>query len=168
MGCMALVKNHKEWSTTLFLLSSSNLHWDVFNSTYKQQNQVWSIILWRVPSFYSIMNPRCLSSRLKHKSLFADKSFGIFEGAQIWLNVYIPVHRLEKIITAFSFTNLPLPYLRTGSSKFVRWLLCNKHINYVVILSWVSCLYESIYVCTNKFTCPGWMFVSRKPYPKVY
>ena len=31
--------------------------------------------------------------------------------------------------------------------------------------SWVSCLDESMSAWMNKFTCPGWMFVPRKPWP---
>ena len=31
--------------------------------------------------------------------------------------------------------------------------------------SWVSCLDESMSTWMNKYTCPGWMFVPRKPWP---
>mmetsp|Transcript_27068 Transcript_27068/g.62251 ORF Transcript_27068/g.62251 Transcript_27068/m.62251 type:complete len:105 (+) Transcript_27068:506-820(+) len=30
---------------------------------------------------------------------------------------------------------------------------------------WVTCLDESMMIWTNKWTCPGWMFVLRKPNP---
>ena len=33
------------------------------------------------------------------------------------------------------------------------------------IAGWVSCLDESMSVWTNRWTCPGWMFVPRKPHP---
>ena len=33
------------------------------------------------------------------------------------------------------------------------------------ILSWVSCLDKSISIWFNRWTCPGWMFVPRKPHP---
>ena len=29
---------------------------------------------------------------------------------------------------------------------------------------WVSCLVESMSVWSNRWTCPGWMFVPRKPH----
>ena len=32
---------------------------------------------------------------------------------------------------------------------------------------WVSCLDEFIYICTNNFVCPGWMFVPGNPHHKV-
>ena len=31
----------------------------------------------------------------------------------------------------------------------------------------MSCLYELIYIWTDKFTFPVWMFVPRKPHPKA-
>ena len=31
--------------------------------------------------------------------------------------------------------------------------------------SWVSCLDESMSTWTNKYSCPGWMFMPRKPWP---
>ena len=31
--------------------------------------------------------------------------------------------------------------------------------------SWVCCLDESMSTWTNKYSCPGWMFVPRKPWP---
>ena len=31
--------------------------------------------------------------------------------------------------------------------------------------SWVSCLDESMSTWMNKYSCPGWMFVPRKPWP---
>ena len=31
--------------------------------------------------------------------------------------------------------------------------------------SWISCLDESLFIWTNEYTCPGYMFVPRKPHP---
>ncbi len=41
----------------------------------------------------------------------------------------------------------------------------NKHSAACFSPSWVSCLDESMSVWTNMWTCPGWMFVPRKPHP---
>ena len=43
--------------------------------------------------------------------------------------------------------------------------LFNKHMAEVFVPSWVSCLDKSMSIWFNKFTCPGWMFVPRKPHP---
>ena len=41
----------------------------------------------------------------------------------------------------------------------------NKNMNENSIPGWANCLDESMSVWTNKYTCPGWMFVPRKPWP---
>ena len=41
------------------------------------------------------------------------------------------------------------------------------HTKDVFIPSWMPCLDEYISIWSNKFTCPGWMFVPRNPHPKV-
>ena len=41
----------------------------------------------------------------------------------------------------------------------------NKNMAELFTPSWVSCLDESMSPWMNKYTCPGWMFVPRKPHP---
>ena len=43
--------------------------------------------------------------------------------------------------------------------------VCNTKLVEQFTLSWVSCLDESMSTWMNKYTCPGWMFVPRKPWP---
>ena len=52
----------------------------------------------------------------------------------------------------------------------VHRFVCNRHINYhsqscFFSSGWVNCLDESMSFWTNQWTCPGWMFVPRKPHP---
>ena len=42
----------------------------------------------------------------------------------------------------------------------------NKRMKEVFLAGWVSCLDESMSVWTSKWTCPGFMFVPRKPHPQ--
>ena len=41
----------------------------------------------------------------------------------------------------------------------------NKNMGEQFTPSWVLCLNESMSPWMNKYTCPGWMFVPRKPHP---
>ena len=41
----------------------------------------------------------------------------------------------------------------------------NWHMSDVFLAGWVSCIDESMSICTSWFTCPGFMFVPRKPRP---
>ena len=41
----------------------------------------------------------------------------------------------------------------------------NNHMKDMFSPGWISCLDQSISIWTSKWTCPGWMFVPRKPHP---
>ena len=41
----------------------------------------------------------------------------------------------------------------------------NDHMREVFIPGWVSCVDESMPIWTSNWTCPGFMFVPRKPHP---
>eukprot|EP00957_Ditylum_brightwellii_P198428 15121654-Ditylum_brightwellii.AAC.1 len=43
----------------------------------------------------------------------------------------------------------------------------NSHMMKVFLLAWVSYLDDPILMWASKWTCPGWMFVPRKPHPMV-
>ena len=41
----------------------------------------------------------------------------------------------------------------------------NAHMSSIFKPSFITCLDESMSIRFNKWTCPGWMFVPRKPHP---
>ena len=41
----------------------------------------------------------------------------------------------------------------------------NKNINDVFVAEWILYLDKSMSIWTNRWTCPGWVFCPRKPYP---
>ena len=89
-----------------------------------------------------------------------------FKGAPWRLNDIMSRKRFDAILRAIYYTNnAPPPY----SDRFweVRQMLemWNKNMEQQFTPSWVNCLDESMSVWTNKYTCPGWMFVPRKPHP---
>ena len=71
----------------------------------------------------------------------------------------------DTILCAIFYTNCDIPTYR---DKFweVRQMVDEWSKNMVEQFtpSWVSCLDESMSPWTNKYTCPGWMFVPRKPH----
>ena len=77
-------------------------------------------------------------------------------------------NRSEKLISALSFTALlPTSFKEKLFEVFQMTFAWNKHMKDLLIPLWVFCLYYSIYICTDKFTCPGCIFVPRNPHPKV-
>ena len=74
-------------------------------------------------------------------------------------------HQFENTIKALTYTNIPKPPF---IDKFheVRQMIdaFNKHMMEIFVPSWVPCIDESMSIWTSKWTCPGWMFVPRKPH----
>jgi hypothetical protein len=100
------------------------------------------------------------------RSWFEDTEPSEFEGAPYRLNKYMSLYRFESILKSLRYTNIPSPAFK---DKFhdVRLLIqsFNIHMSKIFIPSWISCLDESMSPWTSRWTCPGWMFVPRKPHP---
>ena len=88
-------------------------------------------------------------------------------GALFRVNDAMTWNRFNAITKALTYTDLDPP---TYKDKFhgVRKILTafNDHMASIFLAGWVSCLDESMSIWTTKWTCPGSMFVPRKPHPK--
>ena len=89
-----------------------------------------------------------------------------FRGAPLCLGVWMSRAHFDAILAALSFTDHdPPPFL----DKFweVRQMIdaWGSNMNNAFALGYMNCLDESMSMWTNKFTCPGFMFVPRKPWP---
>ena len=89
-----------------------------------------------------------------------------FRGVPLRLGVWMSHARFDAIFAALSFTDCkPPPFLE----KFweVRQMIdaWGSNMNNAFAPGYMNCLDESVSVWTNKFTCPGFMFVPRKPWP---
>lgn len=88
------------------------------------------------------------------------------DGAPYRFNAYMARGRFESILESLMYTtDEPPEYV----DKFweVRQLLqeWNDNMEQNFISGWLSVLDESMSVWTNMYTCPGFMFVPRKPHP---
>jgi hypothetical protein len=97
---------------------------------------------------------------------FSGKKIDRWEGAPCRFNDVMSGRRFEAIIAALRFTATPAP---TFQDKFheVRDLIFawNNNMTDTFSPSWVSCLDESMSKWTSRWTCPGFMYVPRKPWP---
>ena len=89
-----------------------------------------------------------------------------FGCAPMRLHNFMSRKRFEAILKALAITARQPPAFR---DRFwvVREVLeaWNSNMTEQFTPSWVSCLDESMSPWTNKYSCPGWMFVPRKPWP---
>ena len=88
------------------------------------------------------------------------------QGAPYRLNCWMSQHRFNSILKALQYTDSPPPeYI----DKFweVRQMIFywkgNMARNFSP--SSIVCLDESMSIWNSRWTCPGWMFVPRKPHP---
>ena len=44
-------------------------------------------------------------------------------------------------------------------------LAWNEHMQTIFVATWALCLDESMSIWNNQWTCPGWVFCPRKPWP---
>ena len=89
-----------------------------------------------------------------------------FHGAPWRLGDLMSQKRFDAILRSIFYTVQEKPAYRDKfwevRQMIVAW---NDNMAEKFTPSWVSCLDESMSPWTNKYTCPGWMFVPRKPHP---
>ena len=89
-----------------------------------------------------------------------------FSGAPLRLGVWMSRKRFDDILSALQFTSDNPPVFVD-----MFWEVCamitawNSNMNQQFSPGYANCLDESMSVWTNQFTCPGFMFVPRKPWP---
>ena len=89
-----------------------------------------------------------------------------FVGAPMRLGQFMLRKRFEAILKALAITERQPPAFRDHFWD-VREIIEAWNANMIEQFtpSWVSCLNESMSTWTNKYSCPGWMFVPQKPWP---
>lgn len=87
-------------------------------------------------------------------------------GAPYRFNHIMSRYRFDQILSNLRFTMDDPPAYKDPFWE-IRQLIdaWNENMDEEFIAGWLSCLDESISVWTNEFTCPGFMFVPRKPHP---
>ena len=111
-----------------------------------------------------------LMSTLKFESrrdLWSTQKVNMFSGAPIRLGEYISRYRFEMIIQALRIA--PEGSKPACLDRFweVRDIISNWNHNLTTCFSpsWITCLDESMSKWISSYTCPGFMFVPRKPWP---
>ena len=89
-----------------------------------------------------------------------------FIGALLRLGSFMSSKWFEVILKALAITARQPPAFRDHFWE-VREIIeaWNANMTEQFTPSWVSCLDESMSTWTNKYSCPGWMFVPRKLWP---
>ncbi|KAG7356336.1 transposase IS4 [Nitzschia inconspicua] len=102
----------------------------------------------------------------ERRDYWSTKPIDMFEGAPFRLSHYMSRARFELILRHLSFTDKQAPPLLDRFWQ-VRPMISawNDNMSRVFSPGWICCLDESMSTWINQYTCPGFMFVPRKPWP---
>ena len=99
------------------------------------------------------------------RDYWSEEPISHWNGAPFRLNSYMSRNRFEQIISNLKYTVKPQSYI-DRFHEIRQIISCwNTNIQSVFKSGWVTCLDESMSIWFNRWTCPGWMFVPRKPHP---
>ena len=80
-------------------------------------------------------------------------------------NNFMSKSRFELILKHLSFTSRSPPTFRDKFWRIREMIeVWNENAKNVFCCSWVACLDESTSLWLNRWTCPGWIFIPRKPW----
>ena len=89
-----------------------------------------------------------------------------FVGAPMHLGHLMSRKQFEAILKVLSYTSHQRPAFQDRFWEVHQMLdAWNTNMMEQFTLSWVNCLDESMSTWTNKYSCPGWMFMPRNPWP---
>ena len=98
-------------------------------------------------------------------SFWSTKKINMYKGVPYCLSSYMTQRCFEEILSALQYTN------RTPTQQHDRfWEICqlievwNAHMMENFIPSWINAIGESMSKWINEYTCPGYMYVPRKPW----
>ena len=100
------------------------------------------------------------------REFWSSKNIDRFQGTPFRLGDLMSRNRFEDILEALNYTDKNPP---TYHDPFhpIRQLVeaWNANMTENFLSGWISCLDESMSIWNNKYTCPGFMCVPRKPWP---
>jgi Transposase IS4 len=100
------------------------------------------------------------------EEFWSSKEIDDFDGAPVRFSCWMSYNRFNKILSALQYTDKDPPVYPDRFHQ-VRQMIQAWNDNMAANFrpGWISCLDESMSPWTSKWTCPGWMFVPRKPHP---
>ena len=102
----------------------------------------------------------------QRRDFWSTQVIDTFETAPFRFNEIMSRDRFDNILKALTYTDRVPPVYKDPFWE-VRQLIeaWNQNMTENFIPSWILCLDESMMRWINKYTCPGFMFVPRKPWP---
>ncbi len=100
------------------------------------------------------------------RGYWSNKPLSRFNGAPCRLGNVMSRNGFEAILYSLRYTNIDRPIFRDPFHEVCQMIMsCSSIMLEVFVPSWISGLDESMSYWTNIYSCPGFMFVSKKAWP---
>ena len=100
------------------------------------------------------------------ESFWSMKEGSRESGAPYRSNGWMSGKRFKDITKALCLTSLDPLQFKDWFWEVSQMIRCwNLNMRPIFVPSWVSYLDESMFIWFDRWTCPGWMFLSWKPHP---
>ena len=100
------------------------------------------------------------------RSFWSTNKLDPFHGAPFRVTSYMSRRRFDSILTNLGYTKEDPPSYRDRFWEVRPMLeMWNTNMANNFSPSWINCIDESMSKWVNEYTCPGFMFVPRKPWP---
>ena len=100
------------------------------------------------------------------RSFWSTNKLDPFHGAPSRVTSYMSCRRFDSILTNLGYTKEDPPSYRDRFWEVRPMLeMWNTNMANNFSPSWINCIDESMSKWVNEYTCPGFMFVPRKPWP---
>ena len=97
---------------------------------------------------------------------WSTKTVDAFEGALFHLTPFMSRRRFEKILNNLRYTKEEaLEFCDHFWEVRLMIKMWNDNMRANFLPSWINCIDESMLKWINEYTCPGFMYVPRKPWP---
>jgi Transposase IS4 len=178
--CFRRMENATNWNPTLLVVfQNTPTLVDLFETLFPKQfvinviipqtNQKLAAELLTYGEFLKWLGVWFLMATIQGPSrhdYWRNARIDMYSGAPYRFNDIIKRSRFDAILSALTLTG-KTPPLYVDRFFQVRELIAAWNENMFTTFSpgWISCLDESMMTWTNKYSCPGFMFVPRKPHP---
>ena len=100
-----------------------------------------------------------------HHSFWSSRNVNAFDGAPFHLTPFMSCRCFEKILYNIGYTEEDPPQHCDGFWEVQTMLqMWNNNMGTKFLPSWINCIDESMSKWINKYMCPGFMYVPRKPW----
>eukprot|EP00594_Rhizosolenia_setigera_P000610 CAMPEP_0178944722 /NCGR_PEP_ID=MMETSP0789-20121207/3318_1 /TAXON_ID=3005 /ORGANISM="Rhizosolenia setigera, Strain CCMP 1694" /LENGTH=700 /DNA_ID=CAMNT_0020624495 /DNA_START=47 /DNA_END=2146 /DNA_ORIENTATION=- len=166
INCNKPISDHSFLELFLLFFGMNLVEMILTATNQKLPDRTKSISLGEFIRFLGIRLAMCSCNGYTVDDFWQKRDPDAFHNPPFYFGNVMSNNRFHVISDALSFTTLQPPEFRDKFWKVRQMIsMWNENMKKIFNAGWVTCLDESMCIWYNRWTCPGWMFVPRKPHP---